>query len=50
MAPVDNGDGTVSIFTPDHHFISADGGHLTQFGAKWYASIFDFNKLLGINK
>lgn len=27
----------VIVFTPDHHFISADCRHLTRFGAKFFA-------------
>lgn len=30
-------DGTVSVFTPDHHFITYDGMHLTPAGTKYYA-------------
>ena len=32
-------DGTVPIFTPDHHFITYDGRHLTPPGARYYASL-----------
>ena len=32
-------DGTVSIFTPDHYFITYDGRHLTPFGARYYAQL-----------
>lgn len=30
-------DSTVSIFTPDHHYITYDGKHLTQHGARYYS-------------
>ena len=30
-------DSTVPVFTPDHHFITYDGMHLTSFGAIYYA-------------
>ena len=30
-------DSTVSIFTPDHHYISYDGKHLTPSGARYYS-------------
>lgn len=36
-------DGSIRIFTPDHKFISHDCHHLTKYGAKYYASIIDFN-------
>jgi hypothetical protein len=29
-------DSTVPVFTPDHHFITYDGLHLTPFGAHYY--------------
>ena len=45
MKPVDMGNGTVKVFTPDHFYISADGGHLTQAGAKWYARVLDLDKV-----
>ena len=32
-------DGTVSVFTPDHYFITYDGRHLTPFGARYYAQL-----------
>lgn len=30
-------DGTVPIFTPDHHFITYDGMHLTPSGSRYYS-------------
>ena len=30
-------DSTVSIFTPDHHYITYDGKHLTPSGARYYS-------------
>ena len=32
-------DGTVPIFTPDHHFITYDGRHLTSFGVYYYVRL-----------
>ncbi len=32
-------DGTVPIFTPDHHFITYDGRHLTSSGACYYVRL-----------
>lgn len=32
-------DGTVPIFTPDRHFITYDGRHLTPSGARYYAQL-----------
>ena len=32
-------DGTVPIFTPDHHFITYDGRHLTPFGVCYYVRL-----------
>ena len=29
-------DSTVPVFTPDHHFITYDGKHLTSFGTRFY--------------
>lgn len=44
MAPVLTEDGRVRVFTPDHHFISADGKHLTAAGAKFYAERIDWDR------
>ena len=30
-------DSTVPVFTPDHHFITYDGKHLTPFGVRYYS-------------
>ena len=38
--------GLVRVFTPEHRFISADGKHLTRFGAKYFAERIDWNKFL----
>ena len=46
MQPVMHPDGNVSVFTPDHHFISQDCSHLTPAGAKWYAGLYDWNLIL----
>ena len=46
MQPVMHSDGNVSVFTPDHHFISQDCSHLTPAGAKWYAELFDWDFIL----
>ena len=32
-------DGTVPVFTPDHHFITYDGMHLTPAGTHYYSSL-----------
>lgn len=38
--------GLVRVFTPDGRFISADGKHLTRFGAKYFAERIDWNYFL----
>lgn len=38
-------DGTVPIFTPDHHFITYDGLHLTPSGTYYYAKMLSFRIL-----
>lgn len=38
-------DGTVRIFTPDHKFIAQDCKHFTEAGAKWYASIINWEEI-----
>lgn len=45
-----NEDGKVRVFTPDHHFISADGKHLTVAGAKFFAGMIDWDKYLDLSK
>lgn len=46
MAPVLDEEGKVRVFTPDHHFISADGKHFTKAGARFYAERIDWEKFL----
>ena len=36
-------EGTVPVFTPDHHFISQDCRHFSECGAKWFSSLIDWN-------
>ena len=36
----------VRVFTPDHHFISPDGKHLTKDGARFFAERIDWERLL----
>lgn len=45
-----NEDGKVRVFTPDHHFISADGKHLTAAGAKFFAGMIDWDRYLNLSK
>ena len=40
----------VRVFTPDHRFISQDCRHLTQAGAQWYATQFDWAEIFSWNK
>ena len=48
IAPVQNADGSVRVFTPEGKFISQDCRHLTRSGARYYAEKFEpfFEKLL----
>ena len=46
---VSNEDNTVPVFTPDCKFISHDGRHLTQSGAKYFANLIE-NKNFIFNK
>lgn len=46
MAMVTGDDGLIAVFTPDHHFFSADGKHFTRFGAKYFAERINWNKFL----
>lgn len=46
MSMVSNKDGKVRVFTPDHHFMSADCRHLSLGGAKYFAEQIDWNKYL----
>jgi len=36
-------DGTVPVFTPDHHFITYDGRHLTPAGVRYYFKLVKDN-------
>lgn len=38
-------DGKIRVFTDDGKFISQDTRHLTQDGAKWFASVIDFDAI-----
>lgn len=40
----------VRVFTDDNRYISQDCRHLTQAGAKWYASILDWNVIFNKSK
>ena len=46
MEPVVTEDGRVRVFTPSQCFISADGKHLTQAGARFYAERIDWDMFL----
>lgn len=46
MDTVTDESGLVQVFTPDGRFISADGKHLTRFGAKYFAERIDWNNFL----
>ena len=46
MSLVSNKDGKVRVFTPDHHFMSADCRHLSLGGAKYFAKQIDWKKFL----
>ena len=35
-------DGTVPVFTPDHHYISQDCEHFSKGGAIWYSQLIDW--------
>ena len=43
LKPVMHPDGRVTVFTPDHYFISQDCLHLTPAGARWYAGLFGWD-------
>lgn len=36
--------GTMPVFTPDHHFVSQDCRHLSQGGAIWFGQLINWNK------
>ena len=42
MSMVTNEKGQVRVFTPDHHFMSADCRHLSKGGAEFYAKSIDW--------
>jgi hypothetical protein len=48
IAYVVDKEGKVPVFTPDHRFISQDCSHLTQDGARYFASLIenDYNFIL----
>ena len=46
MKMVTNDNEQVRVFTPDHHFISADNGHFSKGGALYFAKLIDLNKYL----
>lgn len=46
MSMVINNKQQVRVFTPDHHFISADCRHLSKGGAIYYSKIIDWNKFM----
>ena len=39
-------DGTVPVFTPDHHFISQDCEHFSKGGTLWFTQMIDWNSYL----
>ena len=38
-------DSNILVFTPDHHFITYDGMHLTEAGARYYANLLSEKSL-----
>ena len=38
--------GTMPVFTPDHHFVSQDCRHFSKGGAKWFATLIDWSKYI----
>jgi len=46
MSMVTNRDDKVRVFTPDHHFMSADCRHLSKGGAEYFAQKIDWIKYL----
>jgi peptidoglycan/LPS O-acetylase OafA/YrhL len=46
MSMVTNENNEVRVFTPDHHFMSADCGHLSKGGAIYYGQLIDWLKYL----
>ena len=39
-------DGTVPVFTPDHHFVSQDCRHFSKGGAIWFGQLIDWERFL----
>lgn len=39
-------DGSMPVFTPDHHYISQDCEHFSMGGAKWFATLIEWKKYL----
>ena len=46
MSMISNNEGKVRVFTPDHHFMSADTKHLTVDGAKYFAKRIKWDSFL----
>lgn len=46
MALVSNEKGEVRVFTPDHHFISADNRHFSKGGAMYFGQLIDWSRWL----
>ena len=46
MGIVINDENKVRVFTPDHHFISADCRHLSKGGAEFFAKEIDWSKYI----
>ena len=46
MSKVLNYDSKVRVFTPDNHFISPDCAHLSQSGARYFATLIDLQDYL----
>lgn len=39
-------EGTMPVFTPDHHYVSQDCRHFSIGGAKWFAKLIDWEKFV----
>ena len=50
MGLVTSEDGRVRVFTPDGHFISPDGKHLTRAGARFFAERVEWVQWLSNNE
>ena len=46
MALVSNDRGEVRVFSPDHHFISADNRHFSRGGAIYFGQLIDWSRWL----